>query len=104
MIFAVSTISRLMLPSSHFSFPLPPIQVSVMINCFLIVEKLLLSSNKTEDYAFTVKGCPTADGIDDYEEFKATEVNYLFFVIVCTFYFLTHLSSLSMHYIQSLEH
>ena len=43
----------------------------------LFLEKLLLSSTKTEDYAFTVKGCPTADGIDDYEEFKATEVSEL---------------------------
>ena len=44
--------------------------------CFIFcLEKLLLASTKTEDYAFTVKGCPTADGIDDYEEFKATEVN-----------------------------
>ena len=41
----------------------------------LFLEKLLLSSNKTQDYAFTVKGCPTADGIDDFEEFKATEVS-----------------------------
>ena len=37
-------------------------------------EKLLLASQDPKDYAFLAKGVPTVDAIDDYEEFKATEV------------------------------
>ncbi len=46
----------------------------------LLLEKLLIASRKPEDYGFLVKGCYTVDGIDDEEEFKATEVKnfYLF--------------------------
>lgn len=40
----------------------------------VFLEKLLLSSRQPKDYGFTLKGCETADGIDDHEEFKATEV------------------------------
>ena len=42
---------------------------------FLLLEKLLIESNKSVDYEFLKKGSEKADGINDVEEFKITEVS-----------------------------
>ena len=41
-------------------------------------EKLVLESRKSDDYAFTQKGCENADGINDIEEWKGTQVTDIY--------------------------
>ena len=66
------------IPRSNSISKIPRYRDSLTYGLFIcsicVSEKLLLTSLKTQDYNFLVKGCETADGIDDHEEFKATEV------------------------------
>lgn len=41
---------------------------------YLNVDKLLIESTKSSDYDILKKGAEKADGIDDVEEFRVTEV------------------------------
>ena len=48
------------------------------LNCqylILFLEKLLIESTKSGDYEFLKKGSEKADGINDVEEFRVTEVS-----------------------------
>ena len=47
------------------------------INFFLTSDKLLIESTKSGDYEILKKGAERADGINDVEEFKITEVSVL---------------------------
>ena len=52
-------------------------RIFFFINLFLTSDNLLIESTKSGDYEILKKGAERADGINDVEEFKITEVSVL---------------------------